>query len=148
MYAFAELDEKSNEYQITEERKAKAFFVYSKIVDGFPSMVFDRWLIYCEQYIDSCYQSIISAQNFTFLVDIWGFKYATLFWDRMISKLSKHAHEIPECIYNHLEAASELFCYKTKLTNEEINDEIIYNFRVVNAKNTEKYEWILDKIFP
>jgi hypothetical protein len=154
MHVFAEPDEENGNYKITNERKAKAFFVYNKFTKIL-DMIFKRSADSkdLERKFDNMHFRVFTLnQIHSLLVDSWSVEYAILFWEIAILKASTCSQKI-ECIYNSLFTASKLFSdkifslYKNWLIDGPNYNDIKNNFACITPENNKMYESILNKTF-
>jgi hypothetical protein len=107
MHVFAEPDEENGNYKITNERKAKVFFIYNiftKVLD----MMYEIFKDFCKEIEYDQYYNIFIGRMVGFLIDELGIEHAILFWELAISKASKCSQKV-EYIYNILFMASKFF---------------------------------------
>ncbi|MDR1364619.1 MAG: hypothetical protein LBJ32_03205 [Oscillospiraceae bacterium] len=145
IYVFAESGTESNQYRITDERKAKAFFVYNKIVKIAEKAL--EKTITTQSHYSPEQLSLLSSQVMTFLVGVWGLEYAILFWDQIISKIDTYncEEEKTKYILDNLFSAANFYLKVTRLTVKDVQQ--INELKNVTVENTKTYKKILGQSF-
>ncbi|MDR1240707.1 MAG: hypothetical protein LBK29_02385 [Oscillospiraceae bacterium] len=137
VYAFAD-----SNGMLTEEKEAKAFFVYQKIATSM-LWIFDKIKHEHNSLSESRLANIIALG----LVDSFGILYAIPAWDQIISRSPEQQDDRNEFFWKSLCAAANAYIYETKIGR--INDGTnLSSFKDINFENSRMYIRIFKKMFP